>query len=140
MEMHEQKINRTDKQIRIILLSTTLTKEYGLLGIFKKIINNLIKNIMKFLVMDSNVFYGNIMPCKLYVDMLSGLYKTLTIPFNDYVRDEECFVVEFEDINSIVRLSLVLNKPITIGKRVNIPSEVKAQFDSTMLIGDRKKE
>ena len=56
MEMHEQKINRTDKQIRIILLSTALTKEYGLLGIFKKIINNLIKNIMKFLVMDSNVF------------------------------------------------------------------------------------
>lgn len=68
--------------------------------------------------MDSNVFYGNIMPCKLYVDMLSGLYKTWTIPFNDYGRDEECFVVEFEDINSIVRLSLVLNKPITIGKRV----------------------
>ena len=95
---------------------------------------------MKFLVMDSNVFYGNIMPCKLYVDMLSGLYKTWTIPFNDYGRDEECFVVEFEDINSIVRLSLVLNKPITIGKRVNISSEVKAQFDSTMLIGDRKKE
>ena len=30
-----------------------------------------------------------------------------------YGRDEECFVVEFEDINSIVRLSLVLNKPIT---------------------------
>lgn len=95
---------------------------------------------MKFLVMDSNVFYGNIMPCKLYVDMLSGLYKTWTIPFNDYGRDEECFVVEFEDINSIVRLSLVLNKPITIGKRINLPSEVKAQFDSTMLIGDSKKE
>ena len=42
---------------------------------------------MKFLVMDSNIFYGNIMPCKLYVDMLSGLYKTWTIPFNAYGRD-----------------------------------------------------
>ena len=95
---------------------------------------------MKFLVMDSNVFYGNIMPCRLYADMFSDLYKTWTIAFKNYRGDEECFVVEFEDINSIVRLSLVLNKPITIGKRVNIPSEVKAQFDSTMLIGDRKKQ
>ena len=74
---------------------------------------------MKFLVMDSNVFYGDTMSCKLYVDMLSSLYKTWTIPFKEYERDEECFVVEFEDIESIVRLSLVLNKPITIGKRVN---------------------
>lgn len=38
MEMHKYKIKRTDKQIRIILLSTTLTKEYGLLGIFKKLL------------------------------------------------------------------------------------------------------
>ena len=73
---------------------------------------------------------------KRYVDALSSIYKTWTIPFNYYGIDIEFFVVEVDDIASLLKLKSIVKCSIIIGRYFGTPQEVMEKVDSSICISD----
>ena len=49
---------------------------------------------------------------------------------------KEFFIVEINDINSLIDFKQIVKKPIIIGKDLKLPEEIENQIDSTILIYD----
>lgn len=93
---------------------------------------------MKFIVTDVDGCRNGIgeMPKKRYVDALSSIYKTWTIPFNYYGIDIEFFVVEVDDIASLLKFKSIVKCSIIIGRYFGTPQEVMEKVDSSICIYD----
>jgi hypothetical protein len=91
---------------------------------------------MKFVVMDTYGYFGNIMPRNHFIKDISEIYKTQKIPCKYYGRMKEFFIVEIDDINSLIDFKQIVKKPIIIGKDLKLPEEIENQIDSTILIYD----
>ena len=93
---------------------------------------------MKFIVLDTYGYFGNVMPEDFFVKKISKVYKTQIIPFkNIFNKDKECFIVEINDLNSLIEFKSIVDKPIIIGQDfITLPEEIKNQIDSTILIYD----
>ena len=92
--------------------------------------------IMKFIVIDTYGYCGHVMPENRFVREISKVYKTQIIPFKYFGKDRECFIVEINDLNSLMKFKSIVDFPIIIGIDLVLPDEIENQADSTILIYD----
>lgn len=91
---------------------------------------------MKFIVIDTYGYCGHVMPENRFVREISKVYKTQIIPFKYFGKDRECFIVEINDLNSLMKFKSIIDFPIIIGIDLVLPDEIENQADSTILIYD----
>ena len=91
---------------------------------------------MKFIVIDTYGYCGHVMPENRFVREISKVYKTQIIPVKYFGKDREYFIVEINDLNSLMKFKSIVDFPIIIGIDLVLPDEIENQADSTILIYD----